>query len=90
MIFVGNEGAGFASDGVAFLYGRCVWHTYFKDTYFKHTFPKELQLHQMQSQVYYKQERIYAPDTNDFLEYRNWEEISQFIEQANNYHASKV
>ena len=46
-----------------------------------------MQLHQMQSQVYYKQERIYAPDTNDFLEYRNWEEISQFIEQANNYHA---
>ena len=49
-----------------------------------------MQLHQMQSQVYYKQERIYAPDTNDFLEYRNWEEISQFIEQANNYHASMV
>ena len=67
-----------------------VFDTPTSKTYFKHTFPKEMQLHQMQSQVYYKQERIYAPDTNDFLEYRNWEEISQFIEQANNYHASKV
>ena len=28
--FLLNEGAGFAFDGVAFLYGRCVWHTYFK------------------------------------------------------------